>query len=262
VESGKSNLYSEFNMDILASRHVECGDWWRAENLSSPFTRIYMVTDGVGYLSYGKTSIEMTAGNAYIIPAGLAVSYYCEKKILKTYFHVSILLQNGYDLLDGIDKCFVFREENMILQITKRLNSNEIKDIIYIKTALYSLICRCIEGNVNYTVDSYSKLTSKAIKYIEANLSSTLVTKDVADALCVSSEQLRKIFCKDTGISIGKYINNRLMSKAELEIRLGKLSIKEISDKLGFCDQFYFSRYFSKKYGVSPMKYRKNINSF
>ncbi|HEX7652481.1 MAG TPA: AraC family transcriptional regulator [Verrucomicrobiae bacterium] len=36
-----------------------------------------------------------------------------------------------------------------------------------------------------------------------------------------------------------------------------ELSIKAISDQLGFADQFYFSRAFSKLHGHSPSEHRR-----
>ena len=77
----------------------------------------------------------------------------------------------------------------------------------------------------------------------------------------MSVEGLRKNFRAKMGIPIGKYINNRIMNKAELEIRRGEFSVSEISDMLGFCDQFYFLRCFSEKYGMPATKYRKKLNA-
>lgn len=260
MSSHKSNIYSRFNMDVIASRYVECGSWWTAEKLACPFTRIYMVTSGIGYLDCANEHITMTPGNVYVIPAGLQISYHCEHSFCKTYFHISIPLQNGCDLFDGIDTCFAFPDEELAGEVTRRLNSTAIKDIFYIKTALSSLVYRCIEENVHYTTSTYSESTIKAMNYIKANLSSKLTTEEVAEALFISVERLRKTFRTETGVPIGRYINNSLMNKAELEVRRGEMSIKEISDMLGFCDQFYFSRYFSEKYGMSPTKYRKKVN--
>ena len=69
------------------------------------------------------------------------------------------------------------------------------------------------------------------------------------------------IFKKEIGVSVGRYIDDRLMYVAELELRRGEKSINEISDMLGFCDQFYFSRRFSQTYGIPPIKYRKTFTS-
>ena len=95
--------------------------------------------------------------------------------------------------------------------------------------------------------------------YIQENLSAALDTDSAAMALGVSAEKLRKTFRTEVGVPVGKYIRDRVLNRAELEIRRGEFSVKEISERLGFSDQFYFSRCFSDKFGLSPVKYRKKI---
>lgn len=49
----------------------------------------------------------------------------------------------------------------------------------------------------------------------------------------------------------------RLKHSAELLIQT-ILQIKEIASAIGYNDPLYFTKSFSKKYGVSPKKYREN----
>lgn len=252
---------SRLNMEILDFKYARLGDWWNAANISSPFTRIYMVTSGTGYLHYRDVDVQMTPGNIYVIPAGLRFSYSCENGFCKTYFHLSIPLPNGYDLLESINDCLCFSDEETVNSITDCIQSESVRDVIKIKASLYSLIYRCMESFTQNAPGAFSDHIAKAMEYIEANLSAALTAEQVADALCISTERLRKTFRAEMGVPVGKYIHNRVMNKAELEVRRGEFSVQEISEKFGFCDQFYFSRCFSEKYGMSPTKYRKKINA-
>ena len=101
------------------------------------------------------------------------------------------------------------------------------------------------------------KKIAKIRAIIEKNPSIQLSVEKIANELFISPVTVHKIFKEEMGIPIGKYIDDYVMFNAEFEVRQGTLSIREISEKLGFCDQFYFSRRFSQKYGMSPMKYRK-----
>jgi AraC-like DNA-binding protein len=62
---------------------------------------------------------------------------------------------------------------------------------------------------------------------------------------------------KYINMALGKYIDDRILAEAERLLLNTNLSIKDISDKLGFCDQFYFCRKFTFYYGVSPIKHRQ-----
>ena len=95
------------------------------------------------------------------------------------------------------------------------------------------------------------------LAFIENHLSAKLTIAEIADEMFVSVSKLQKTFKREIGVSVGKYINDSLMLLASREVRSEK-SIKDISDMLGYCDQFYFSRRFSEHFGVSPLNYRKN----
>jgi AraC-like DNA-binding protein len=47
-----------------------------------------------------------------------------------------------------------------------------------------------------------------------------------------------------------------VLFKAEEMLIKSNLSILEISEMFGFYDQFYFSRRFKERFGISPLKYR------
>lgn len=95
-----------------------------------------------------------------------------------------------------------------------------------------------------------------AMKYIDENLSATLSVEDISLRIFVSRSYLQKIFKNDKGISVGKYIELKIMEQARMYLEDNSATIEEISAALGFCDRRYFSRRFSAVYGVSPYKYR------
>lgn len=248
------------NMEILESGDVCLGTWWKADKIASPFTRVYMVTDGIGYLEFNGETITMTEGNIYVIPAGMLFSYHCNDGFRKVYFHLSIRLKNGYDIFEGINKCFSFSDTDTASLIKNSLTADSVTKIIQIKAHLYSLVYQCIAYEKNLKIERYSDFISEILDFIDQNLSAQLTVEEISNRLFTSPTKVRKAFKKEIGISIGKHIDNRLMIKAESEVRQGNLPISEISKSLGFCDQFYFSRCFSQKYGIPPLHYRKIHN--
>lgn len=248
---------NEINMDFLHVRKIMLTEGWRAKNITSSFTRIYMIISGSGYLRYGDKEISMVPGGIYVIPSGLTMSYGCIGHLEKVYFHIFQPLSNNLDIFNVANQIFEFHDKEMIDTILENLDGDTALKVMRIKQCLLELTCRCFENTDDIPLHKYSDYVSEIIAYTEKNLSVNLTVEKIADALFTSPAKLRKKFLEETGMSIGKYVDERIMFMAELEVRAQKLSIKEISDKLGFCDQFYFSRCFSRKYGMSPMRYRK-----
>lgn len=245
-------------MEILHAEHAELNNNWSATDIASPFTRVYLVTHGSGFVRYGNTEITLSPGNIYIIPAGLKNSFGCKDHLNKTYFHIAITLPTGYDLFENLHECLVFNDEKNVEEITECVKIPSAKNLIRIQAFLYDITCKALENISDFSLKKLSPGVSRTISYIDANISANLTLSKISKNLSSSPAKLRKDFREETGISIGKYVDNRVMHKAELMVREGRYSIKEISDILGFCDQFYFSRCFAQKFGIPPSRYREH----
>lgn len=99
-----------------------------------------------------------------------------------------------------------------------------------------------------------------AIQYINDNIMSALACAEVAKFCFLSTKQLSRIFLKYKGVSLKKYINQKRVKKAEELISESKLSLREISDKMCFCNEYYFNTFFQKNAGMSPGEFRKANN--
>ena len=78
-----------------------------------------------------------------------------------------------------------------------------------------------------------------------------------ARALGVSVTHLNRITTMLTGKPVSRLIAERIIIEAKRELTMTRLSIGDIADSLGFEDQAYFSRFFSRNTGLSPRHYRE-----
>jgi len=100
----------------------------------------------------------------------------------------------------------------------------------------------------------------KFIKLLNQNL---LEHKDVsfyALRLNTTSKTLNEIIRQSTGKTTIGYIHSRLLLEAQRKLRNSDLHIKEIAHSLGFSDALYFSRFFKKKCGSSPERFREQYS--
>lgn len=81
---------------------------------------------------------------------------------------------------------------------------------------------------------------------------------DYLASLPFSTEYLTRMFKSKTGVTPLQYLKERRLERAAgiLAVTIGKRNISETAQMCGFSDPLYFSRLFSKKYGVSPRNYR------
>ena len=260
--SGTMLSFSALNMEIQEMCKAKLDSKWRAKNVLSSFTRVYIITQGSATLEVNGTIVKMMPGKVYVVPAGLEFSYSCDDSCEKVFFHIALLLPDGRDVFQYIKECITINDPSAKDIIEGSINLASVENMIAIKGFLYSVVLKCLEHTESIPLNKYSDLIMKVLSYIDKNLSVTLSPEDISNGVFCSVSKLRKNFKSETGISMGKYINDRVLYYAEAQIRMTQKSLREISESLGYCDQFYFSRCFRAKYGVSPLKYRNKCQRF
>ncbi|MBS1368873.1 MAG: helix-turn-helix transcriptional regulator [Lentisphaeria bacterium] len=73
----------------------------------------------------------------------------------------------------------------------------------------------------------------------------------------ISQRTLQRRFKQENDISIQCYRFRKRMEHAACLLRHSSLSIKEISQKTGYCNQFHFSAEFRKYAGTNPKEFRR-----
>ena len=89
------------------------------------------------------------------------------------------------------------------------------------------------------------------------NLYTKITVEDVAGYISLSVSQLNRLFKKEYGTTVYSYLLNCRIETAKSLLKGTALSISEISEKLIFTDEHYFSNIFKKKVGLAPSAYRK-----
>lgn len=257
---------SEFCENTLKAEITDSGiavldETWNCENVCDPFSRLYYVTKGKGFLKSEESTVEMTAGNVYLVPAFFTFSYGCEE-MEKLYFHVSITKTDKYDLLSGINKVLQLPYgKEKTKSLIKLYNAKDYLSFLTLKNAVFNTIT---DFSKIYTfpkteVKDYSETVKKTIRYIHKNAKINLSVKEISKNLFISESTIRKYFKAEVGVTVGEYIDDIVFFKAKELLKSKNILIGEISERLGFCDQFYFSRRFKERYEKTPTVYRREI---
>ena len=113
------------------------------------------------------------------------------------------------------------------------------------------------QGQTGYSDNAYVNL---AIDYIGKTYMQGIGVSDIADSVGITRSHLNHVFQKELGISIQNFLIDFRMHKSANLLVSTALSIKEISNQVGYNDQLVFSKAFKKKFGMSPKSYRTAQN--
>ncbi len=94
-------------------------------------------------------------------------------------------------------------------------------------------------------------------RILEEQKSVQVSWEELAARVGVSYETFRKRFSKHVGVSPGRYHMKCLMEHA-CQLLLSGHGNREVSEILGFCDEFHFSRRFKQVVGCPPRDFRNH----
>ncbi len=103
---------------------------------------------------------------------------------------------------------------------------------------------------------SYGRLKN-ALYDIQHSYDQELSVKRVAEKCGFSESHFMKLFREFTGTSFNAYLVNYRLELAARQLSQTSLKVIDIAQNCGFHHQSYFTRAFRKKYGATPLAYRK-----
>ena len=96
-----------------------------------------------------------------------------------------------------------------------------------------------------------------ALEYIEAHICENLSQEQIAAACYVSLSSLQKLWKYCTHYSLKEYISKRKLTLAGRDLLMRDGSVLDIAMKYGYNSHEVFTRAFTKVWGVSPSKFKK-----
>ncbi len=101
---------------------------------------------------------------------------------------------------------------------------------------------------------------STSLEYIKKNLKNKICVSGLAKVANMSVSTFERKFKENIGMSPREYITQRRLSLAAMLLMKGD-SVSYVSEECGFSDYSYFIMIFKKKYGLTPLEFKKERTS-
>lgn len=98
-----------------------------------------------------------------------------------------------------------------------------------------------------------------AVEYIRKHPREKIYVEKMASLCNLSSGHFSKLFKKDTGETLTRYINKIKAEEAKELLEISPMQVSEIAYHLGYEDTGYFIKLFKRHTGVTPSEYRKRF---
>ncbi len=103
---------------------------------------------------------------------------------------------------------------------------------------------------------SLAPRTEEMVAYLRRRLHQRIGRTELAKVFGLAPQHVNAIFKKELGVSPTQLVHRELALEAMRLMQADGLSVKETAERLGFHDQFHFSRVFRKVTGMRPSRAR------
>jgi AraC family transcriptional activator of pobA len=231
-----------------------------------------LVIDDTKVLCYSPTLIFLTPGQHFILSPeagsnGFSISFNQEFYCIE--FHDSEVSCNGLLFLNNFSVVQIPLDaqqqtiyNNTVKEIVSEFEQNDPLLSEMLKNLLKNLLIRSnrLFRTQNATGEPDNRNIDSARKFselVEKHFREFKQVDAYADMMGMAPASLTKKLQKFGIESPSRIIKNRIITEAKRMLIYTDKSVKEISYFIGFEDQHYFSRLFSKETGISPTDYKK-----
>ena len=263
---------------IAEGRNVKMFEFYFSGSPSTPhdyhyhdFYEIFFLLSGENksFFIEDKTYITKTNDLIFIQKDLLHKSNFVSQEYKRIVIHFS----NDYvdnDIILQMESLFssrIYTPENPeavkkhIMGIANETGKKDVFSEHLVKLNFLGLLAYCARNKSEYFPSPSNPAVERLVKHINNNLHNKLSLQQAAEMLKMSEGHLSRLFVKNTGFSFREYITIVRIKNAKQLLRDTKKPIHQVADECGFNDSNYFSTVFKDATGLSPLEYRRTLES-
>ncbi|MFA4943486.1 MAG: AraC family transcriptional regulator [Lentisphaeria bacterium] len=242
---------------------------WRRSGDNSPFTRLYCVVGGSGFVRHHGREFRLQPGHAYLIPPYSNLDLGTPSEVAIWWVHLDAKLSGGADLftvlpppiheIGGADGRRAADWMGRVVELRRR---GDAARGLAARGLLLQILGLFYRGGAAAPAAAAEQQAEwrrfqPVLARIEERLGGELRVGELAAlaGLGRAAFSLRfKVLC---GMSPARYIHRRRLECAQMLLRKPELKLAAVAAATGFHDAFHLSKAFKRLTGRSPREFRK-----
>lgn len=266
-----SNQNIESYILFYGEQKCQPDEYFEGNNLRKNDVLYYIMAGKGTFTSSGHHAVKLTQGDLFYLPRSQTCYFQADHNDPWQYFWIGLAGSGTNKMLKSSNlpnKNFLRQIQNTKFFVTLKkiydtLNKkNSLLNNIQIASLTYQLFYHLISEFPNHPPVRKTPKTDQyqiAIDYLNKNYTDpTCNIVELCNRLGVSRSFLYALFRKNTKISPQKYLMKLRMEAAKKELIHTTHNLKEIAKKVGYSDEFTFSKAFKRYSGISPNVFRGN----
>jgi len=229
--------------------------------------KLYHPVSGQAWVEIGGEITRLRAGQVYLIPPHVKVSYGTSSKIDIEWLHFRLQSSLLDIRLGSLPKVHLFNQAvtarwTPVCRLIERfMREPSVNDAFRIHAMLLELLgltlARLPQENPQTRL-AHERL-APALQYLDDQAVKHPSLDEIARTIHLSPEHFHRLFRTIFYTTPYQYAHARRMALAKRLLSEGLVSVKEVAERCGYDDPFYFSRVFHRYFGTSPGRVRRGL---
>lgn len=191
------------------------------------------------------------------IPWGLPVFIRRRPNLRTLNLHFSLEAFPGMDLFAGSKTMHCLHSPEMVKRLEQYFAEPDPVIACYHLQAIALELCLPLVPAARPRVEKLR--FAEILKMVRRSVSARMSVADLAESAGLCVPAFSREFSREMHCSAKDFLQNELLVKAQRLMHDPEKKIREIAEELGFSSPYYFSKFFKRRYGISPLFYRDSI---
>ncbi len=259
------NFFQTLRFRLQIAQRTTChAKNWGAENECIPFSKLYYIEAGEGWVSLQGRRIELTAGKLLALPAFVPQGFGTDKSVTIQWAHFTATFPDGLGLIDYLGVTDVLPQEMDVIALMGQLRQiYRHRDQAHRLFELPGVLRLLLSPFVAASNPAHCELRRQGrlrfqpvLDFIEANLHRRISVGELATIAELDQAHFSREFRNHLDLPPAQYIRQRKIQAAQHLLWSSDDRLASIAQRLGFVDEFHFSRTFHQVTGLRPSAFR------
>ncbi len=222
---------------------------------------VHFITKGKGTFTMNGKTHTLSEGDGFFFPKDTVVTYRADKTDPWHYTWIAFpddTTASRLALIGISESAPVFHKTDpeftgRLAELIRALEEQENEYTVLSRS--YHVLAKLTDGAKRGNMQE--EYVRKASEYMKFNLHGGVTVEDAASYAGIEKSYLFRLFKEHLGKTPMAYLTELRMNEAARELQNPAFLIRDIAYNVGYADQFIFSKAFTKYWGVSPSRYRK-----
>ena len=201
-------------------------------------------------------TVPFAAGHLYFIPAGYPVMMCLNGRMFFLSVQFNLELFPGLDLFSGCTGIRVVESPTILPRLLELFDAPPASSPLAAMELNRLVYEAALELSARYPAEAFEEVFRfqryfPLIRYLEEHGNAGTKVAELAARMSEGRENFTRRFHAETGYTPKEFLQRVLTGKAS-DLLLTGIPVKEAAARLGFSDEFAFSRFFKRQLGISP----------